>query len=55
MRPKKYCFGIIMTICSCRSDFETVTSTGDLEFSKDTIYLDTVFSNIGSHVPTQSI
>ena len=50
MRPKIVLFfiGIIMTICSCRSDFETVASTGDLEFSKDTIYLDTVFSNIGS-------
>lgn len=50
MRPKIVLFfiGIILTICSCRSDFETVASTGDLEFSKDTIYLDTVFSNIGS-------
>jgi hypothetical protein len=37
-----------MSICSCRSDFETVASTGDLTFSKDTIYLDTVFTNIGS-------
>ena len=50
MRPKIVLFfiGIIITICSCRSDFETVASTGDLEFSKDTIYLDTVFSNVGS-------
>ena len=40
--------GIVFSICSCRSDFETVASTGDLAFSKDTIYLDTVFSNIGS-------
>ncbi|RDI49547.1 hypothetical protein [Flavobacterium glaciei] len=40
--------GIVLSIFSCRSDFETVASTGDLEFSKDTIYLDTVFSNIGS-------
>lgn len=40
--------GIMLSIFSCRSDFETVTSTGDLKFSKDTIYLDTVFSNIGS-------
>jgi hypothetical protein len=31
-----------LSICSCRSDFETVASTGDLTFSKDTIYLDTV-------------
>ena len=40
--------GIMLSIFSCRSDFETVTSTGDLKFSKDTIYLDTVFSKIGS-------
>ncbi len=40
--------GILLTICSCRTDFDTVASTGDLAFSKDTIYLDTVFTNIGS-------
>ncbi|TRX42798.1 right-handed parallel beta-helix repeat-containing protein [Flavobacterium restrictum] len=40
--------GLLLTICSCRSDFETIPSTGDLAFSKDTIYLDTVFTNIGS-------
>ncbi|WP_339918346.1 hypothetical protein [Yeosuana marina] len=33
---------------SCRKDFEFSPSTGSLQFSKDTIYLDTVFSNIGS-------
>ncbi|MEP1488567.1 MAG: hypothetical protein ABJL44_12980 [Algibacter sp.] len=33
---------------SCRKDFEFTASTGDLQFSKDTIYLDTVFTNIGS-------
>nr|WP_315164154.1 hypothetical protein [uncultured Flavobacterium sp.] len=40
--------GIVLSVFSCRSDFETVASTGDLTFSKDTIYLDTVFTNIGS-------
>lgn len=40
--------GILLSIFACRSDFETVASTGDLTFSKDTIYLDTVFTNIGS-------
>lgn len=39
---------IIMLAGACRSDFESVASTGDLRFSRDTIYLDTVFSNIGS-------
>ncbi|PZD79592.1 hypothetical protein [Mesonia sp. K7] len=33
---------------SCRQDFETVASSGNLEFSKDTVYLDTIFTNIGS-------
>lgn len=33
---------------SCRNDLEFSPSTGNLEFSKDTVYLDTVFSNIGS-------
>lgn len=33
---------------SCRKDFEYSPSTGNLEFSKDTIYLDTIFSNISS-------
>ena len=50
MRPQIVLFlmGLILSICSCRSDFETEASTGKLEFSKDTIYLDTVFTNIGS-------
>lgn len=33
---------------SCRTDFDAVPSAGNLEFSRDTVYLDTVFSNIGS-------
>lgn len=33
---------------SCREDFETVPSTGALSFSKETVYLDTVFNNISS-------
>ncbi len=40
---------------SCRSDFETVQSTGNLEFSKDTVYLDTVFTNIGSAIHTLKV
>lgn len=38
----------ILTVSSCRNDFETTPSTGNLEFSRDTIFLDTVFTNIGS-------
>lgn len=40
--------GILLSIGSCRSDFETVASTGELTFSKDTVYLDTVFTNLTS-------
>jgi len=33
---------------SCRNDFESEPSNGRLEFSRDTVFLDTIFSNIGS-------
>lgn len=39
---------ILASVISCRKDFTTVQSFGNLEFSKDTVFLDTVFSNIGS-------
>ncbi|GAA4970164.1 hypothetical protein [Algibacter aquimarinus] len=50
---KKLCYFLFL-ICflvfwsSCRKDFEFSPSTGSLEFSKDTVYLDTIFTNIGS-------
>ncbi len=45
-----FCFTVIFLTLwsSCRKDFEFSPSTGNLEFSKDTVYLDTVFTNIGS-------
>ena len=43
-----FVLGIILVFSSCRTDFDTVASSGDLKFSKDTVYLDTVFKNIGS-------
>ncbi|WP_425075774.1 right-handed parallel beta-helix repeat-containing protein [Psychroserpens sp. S379A] len=39
---------ILIFWSSCRKDFDFSPSTGDLAFSKDTIYLDTVFADIGS-------
>ncbi len=39
---------ILIAVSSCRKDFNTVPNFGKLEFSKDTVFLDTVFSNIGS-------
>lgn len=49
----RYLYGLGILCClvlwsSCRNDFESVPSTGNLEFSRDTVYLDTIFSEIGS-------
>lgn len=41
-------FAFAISLTSCRKDFDTVPSSGKLEFSKTTVYLDTVFTNIGS-------
>jgi hypothetical protein len=38
----------LVIFSSCRKDFSTSLSAGKLTFSKDTVYLDTVFTNIGS-------
>ena len=43
-----FCLGILIFANSCRKDLDFGPSSGDLEFSKDTVYLDTVFTNIGS-------
>ncbi len=41
-------FTTLFLTLSCRKDFDYTTSPGQLEFSKDTVFLDTVFTNIGS-------
>ncbi len=41
-------FSLVLLWSSCRKDFEFSPYTGSLQFSKDTVYLDTVFTNIGS-------
>lgn len=46
--PLVVIIGIIISVSSCRDDFEFELSSGQLEFSTDTLYLDTVFTNIGS-------
>ena len=38
----------LISVSSCRKDFSTTPSFGSLEFSKDTVFLDTIFTNIGS-------
>jgi hypothetical protein len=40
--------GITALLTSCRKDFDTVPSSGGLEFSKQTVYLDTIFTGISS-------
>ena len=39
---------MVLAMSSCREDFEFEPSSGNLEFSTDTLFLDTVFTNIGS-------
>ena len=47
--------GFILALSSCRNDFDFEPSTGGLEFSRDTVYLDTIFSNIGSSTYTLKV
>ena len=47
--------GILIMLTSCRKDFEFEPSSGDLRFSRDTVYLDTVFTNIGSSTYTLKV
>ncbi len=42
----------VIAFSSCRNDFEFERSTGSLRFSQDTVFLDTVFSTIGSSTRT---
>lgn len=48
-----FCFLLLWS--SCRKDFNFTPSNGNLRFSKDTVYLDTVFSNIGSSTYTLKV
>ncbi len=48
-----YCYvlwlmSLLVLWSSCRKDFEFEPASGNLAFSKDTVFLDTIFSNIGS-------
>jgi hypothetical protein len=47
--------GFAISLSSCRKDFVFEASTGDLTFSKDTIYLDTVFTAISSSTYTLKV
>lgn len=50
-----FIIGVLISITSCRTDFESIASNGNLQFSKDTIFLDTVFANIGSSTYTLKV
>ncbi len=47
---------VLVTIASsCRKDFDFNVSSGNLLFSKDTVFLDTVFASIGSSTYTLKV
>ncbi|MGB5499682.1 MAG: hypothetical protein WBM77_12205 [Maribacter sp.] len=46
---------LVVLWSSCRKDFDYTPSAGNLEFSKDTVYLDTIFTNIGSSTYTLKV
>lgn len=47
---------LIAALSGCRNDFEFETAAGnELRFSKDTVYLDTIFTNIGSSTYTLKV
>ncbi len=48
-------FVFALSLTSCRKDFDTKASDGHLEFSKATVYLDTVFTNVGSSTYTLKV
>ena len=48
-------FLLLTTLNSCRKDLDFSPSTGNLQFSKNTVYLDTVFTNIGSSTYTLKV
>lgn len=39
---------LLISLSSCQKDFDTIASSGNLTFSRDTIFLDTVFTQISS-------
>ncbi|EZH72109.1 hypothetical protein ATO12_24540 [Aquimarina atlantica] len=43
-----FLLAVLVLWSSCRNDFESNPSTGNLKFSTDTLFLDTIFTNIGS-------
>ena len=57
MRQFTLILSLIATLCftSCRNELDFESSIGTLSFSKETVYLDTVFTNIGSSTYTLKV
>lgn len=57
MRQFILILGLIVTLSftSCRNELDFEQSVGTLSFSKETVYLDTVFTNIGSSTYTLKV
>ncbi|WP_298143309.1 choice-of-anchor Q domain-containing protein [Flavobacterium sp.] len=57
MRKSLFACFVVFTLLflSCRTDFDFVAKTGTLGFSKDTVYLDTVFSSISTSTYTLKV
>ena len=49
------CLLLLILSGSCREDFDFQPSSGNLSFSKDTVYLDTIFTTIGSSAYTLKV
>lgn len=45
----------LLFVTSCRNELDFESSIGELRFSKETVYLDTVFTNIGSSTYTLKV
>ncbi len=50
-----FTLSLVIFWSSCQTEFDSVPSTGALRFSSDTIYLDTIFENIGSSTYTLKV
>lgn len=46
---------VLLLLTSCRNELDFETNIGNLSFSKETVYLDTVFTNIGSSTYTLKV
>ena len=46
---------VLLLTMGCRKDFDYGPNSGQLEFSRDTVFLDTIFTNIGSSTYTLKV